>query len=260
MRFSRFIPAALAVMAALPAAASAQVSITNLDVKYTTGNTVSIGSPFNGTFRPIGPYQAQLNVPNATPFDVYCIDYDNSFGRNTTYNARVLTFAEAVSSTMTYNGVDNFTALKRILGDKALVSPPNGFIPNSNTEYYNRLAFEGALASNFGAAGPQTNWDEIHHAMWSLFNTNTIALPSLGQAGSDAQLDAADLKLQGGYDVAHWSIILDERAWDNSYTAGAYHQALITESVVPEPGTYMLVGTGLIGLFGVARRRNRAAK
>lgn len=255
MRFSRFIPAAFAVMATLPAVVSAQTSITNLDVKFTSGNTVTIGSPFNGTLRPIGPYQAQLNVPGAQPFDVYCIDYDNSFGRNTMYSARILTFSDAVSSIMTYNGVDNFTALQRVLGTVSTINPQ----PGNSADYALRLKYEAALASQFGAA-PATNWDEIHYAMWSFFNTNAIALPSAGQAGAQTQVDLASDAINNGFTDNGWAIILDERAWDNSYTGG-YHQALISNSsVVPEPGTYMLVGAGLIGVFGMARRRNRAAK
>lgn len=256
MRFSRFIPVAFAAMAAMPAVASAQFTVQNLQEKFLVGNTTYIGDPSQGNYTPVGPYQAQFTTLGATPFDVYCIDWDNSFQIGSTYAARILTFDEAVSTTLTYNGIDNFTALKRILGSSSLAVPqPNPADPSS---YLQRLLVESALASHFGPT-PTTDWDEIHFAMWGLFNTNTLPLPSDGLVGAQNQLTAGVIEgLAPGYDYSKWRLILDESAWD-AQDAGTYHQALINDTVVPEPGTYMLVGAGLIGLFGFKRRRSRAA-
>ena len=47
------------------------------------------------------------------------------------------------------------------------------------------------------------------------------------------------------FNLGKWRIILDDVTW-NARDGGDYHQALINESIVPEPGTYMLVWNCLI--------------
>jgi hypothetical protein len=260
MRFSRFIPVAFAAMAALPAVSNAQVSVKYIDTKFTSGNTVKIGDPFVDGTADVGPYLAQYTSPASSPFDVYCIDWDNTFTIGGTFNARVLSFNDAVSTSLSFNGVSNYAALKRILGQNATYAVGGNIIDNPS-EYLARLATASKLASGFGAA-PATDWDERHFAIWGLFNTNAIFLPDFDGTNDPTTMvfDAFAAASAPGYNYSNWRIIMDARAWDTRYT-GTFEQGTITEvqSVVPEPGTYMLVGAGLIGMFGAVRRRNRAA-
>lgn len=259
MRFSRFIPVAFAALAALPAVSNAQVSVKYIDTKFTSGNTVKIGDPFDQGTADVGPYLAQYTSPASSPFDVYCIDWDNQFTIGGTFNARVLSFNDAVSTSLSFNGVSNYAALKRILGQNATYAIGGNILDDPN-EYLFRLATASNLASGFGAA-PTTEWDERHFAMWGLFNTTAIYNPDfVGGDPTNLVFGAAIAASDPSYNFSNWRIIMDARAWDTQYT-GALEQGTITEvqSVVPEPGTYMLVGAGLIGMFGAVRRRNRAA-
>jgi hypothetical protein len=51
-------------------------------------------------------------------------------------------------------------------------------------------------------------------------------------------------------------VVYGGTAFDGSGGPGASYTLLDTASIVPEPSTWMLVGTGLIGLLGLRRRRS----
>lgn len=247
MRFSRIIPAALAAISLLASEGSAQ------QVKYTGHvGSMQLGNPFGPGSHPfVGPY-TMLNVTTNSPFDIYCIDFDHAFTGNA-FNARILTFADAVNSSLSFNGVDNFTALKRALGTTTLFTSP-GSIPNTTSEYFDRLRVSASIAKGFGTT-QTSDWDERHFAIWGIFSGNVTPYMNDGVNDHVTILTAGINQAIGGYTAPEFRIIIDERAWDNSYT-GNLEQTSITEvSTVPEPSTYALVGVGMIVMAGVARRR-----
>lgn len=252
MRFTdRVLPVAFALAAALPTVASAQLTgIQYVGAKFTTGNTVTIGIPSVTPVVEVGPYLAHFTSPLSANFDIFCIDWDNIFDTTTPFNARVLSFNDAISTTLTYNGISNFTALKRIFGTTEDGGRP---ITDSPAEYLQRLNATASLSGQFGGAGPQTSWDEIQYAIWTMFNAEPI--PSAdGFGGDTTSLRANALGATYAADqYASYSLVLDAKAWDPD-VAEFYQQVAI---VTPEPGTWAMFGMGLLGVMAFARRRSR---
>ncbi|MEP6833625.1 MAG: PEP-CTERM sorting domain-containing protein [Gemmatimonas sp.] len=251
MRFSRFIPAAIAVIAALPAVSSAQVSLTNIGPKFPAA---LIGGG-NQPFAQVGPYQTRATNPaNSQAFDVFCIDADHGF-KIGAYNAYVLTFDDAVSIVLQTGGFgqSNLQALTRSLGTTATYGGTN----TTAADFLKDLRTESYLAGQFGPT-PNASWDEIHYVIWGLFSSTQGIQPSNIAAANTLFTTAETASTAPNYNYSDWRIIIDANAWDPTFT-GTLTQSVIT-NVVPEPGTYMLVGFGLVGLLGATRRRKRAVK
>ncbi len=101
----------------------------------------------------------------------------------------------------------------------------------------------------FDQMGVQPNQaGEIHGAIWNIFNP--VATPDTN--GSNAWLSVAQNQNFTNYDFSKFRILTPA---DRS--ANGPQENLTT---VPEPATMFLLGTGLAGVAGAARRRSKARR
>lgn len=228
MKISRFASIAAAVLLALPVGASAQTAFHFDGIKNKTVNLAGWG---------IGPYQAS-SAAYPSPFDIYCIDFDNH--AQTNWTGRVLTFAQAVNP-LNLAGVT-----------KALGSSPAWGITELRAAAYLSTQFTTANLTG-------QKWDDIHSAIWSMFSSVTPSATYASTYKSDALVYAA--AHQSDFD--DYVIIVDERAFTDY--KGALSQTFITNdddvtirTVTPEPSAWAMMAIGMLGL-GVAQRRRRRA-
>lgn len=229
MKLARlFAPLALAAAVAMPTASHAQVTyqlqfngFVDPSAQLTTGDVV-------------GPYLLEGLNPVMSEFQAFCIDLANPI-RDNPWRARALTFADAVSAA-------NIDALNYALGT----------VPAWDI---NSLKASADLSNMFGMSNAMGNWDEIHHAIWSLFQS-PVGAPSDLAAANMLRTDAL-ANVSGSY--AGWVVLVDERAFDANYRAngGLINQTFI--ATVPEPSTYALMGVGLLAVGFVSRRRRTQA-
>lgn len=232
MNLARLTRVALVAALALPAAAQAQVEALKFEGVKTPGGD-KVGSAQTG------PYRASrfpFSTP-ATTFDLYCIDMDHVV--QATWNAHYITFAEAI-------GIYNVQATRQLGSEKVWG--------------LSQLRAAAYLTTQF-AVQPQSQWDEIHGSIWSMFSNNA-------QAAAHSSLAAGAITLAGGN--AAWdtyALVLDDKVFATNYNAATANiqQGFITDIgnttitvVTPEPSTYVLMGAGLFAVGFVSRRRRRS--
>lgn len=226
-RLSRITAAVLAAAVALPAVAGAQ--ITQLELVNFGVPPVTFYPTVPGSGPAIGPYNLQGLNPIIAPFTAFCIDYANSVHEGQVWNARILTFDDALSA-------GNIAAVRRALGTD----------PAWGQTTLNQSAW---LASQF-SLNSVSSWDEIQSEIWHLFSPTHLT-PTDPGAGA-AFLAASAANASG--DFSNWRLIVDNNAWDERFQ-GEYVQTFI--STVPEPSTYALMGMGLFAIAFVVRRRSK---
>jgi hypothetical protein len=240
---------ALAVLA-LPGHVRAQDDVTFQDgdqIKLVnTGDNVV--AYWGGVY--IGPYNGQLvSDPTQPMFTMYCIDYTHSISRGQVW-------------TVNESNLAGGDLTQTRLGDGSLGVYSQAAYLASLFDSWDVLAsvsYDGGthtFGTYFGG-NKRYMWSGIHAAIWKL--TSGGAAPSNGMADGVALpfLTYASLMSTsgfGGMNLAEWSVLtpLDK---DSRYSAQEMLVRTTVTTVTPEPETYLLLGTGMLFLFAMARRK-----
>ncbi len=273
-RFPKFTLALALALAAWPGTVHAQDAPDIAD-----GSTLKLDNVHNAQVATwggvyLGPYTGSLQ-PTGPQFSLYCVDYyhDVSVGQTWKVNSTNLAGTPDLSQTrLGAAGVGD--GLNRYLESAYLASLFQASLTDVGAMTYDGVnTVADFYNANFGGNGGFTirnAWSGMHAAIWSI----TSAPPGVGwpnpttpyMDGNDAVLAQAlalpfvqmamNYQSVPGFDASEWTVLSASTAAGGLDTRDASAQEfLVHTTVTPEPSTYILLGTGLLFIVGLGRKR-----
>ncbi len=174
-------------------------------------------------------YPYYLSVNKGTPASMMCDTYDNEITIGETWKANAVNL---LSGKGLFDG--------QFMDYKAAA-----------------LIFKGIL----DGAIPSTQWSEANFAIWGLFSANARNNPYYGTSGAGALAATylADAKTAKNWQFNGFTVYVPIPGTQSS---GGTAQEFMSysPSPTPEPGTLTLLGTGMLSLLGIARRKLKKAE
>ena len=230
MRFTRPLLAVLAVALAASPAQALKQPVPSYRVKNLQFQTKAPNPAITAYGYYVGPFTGTvLSDPTRPSLNLFCVDVLNS-----------ISFGQKWTGVFTRLSSDDLSATRH---------------GNAKQVNYQKAAY---LASTYKAAGIQTSqWGGIQTAIWNLLNPgnpNGGTNPAVNS--SEAYwLNQADAWYNMGgaqtFDFSRWSVVTDINAAGRVSGVGA--QEFLTDTVAtPEPETWILLGSGVLVILGVA--------
>ena len=185
------------------------------------------GGPTNLGNVSVGPYKGQINGPGAPVIDIYCVDYLHWATVGSTWNVNITNLASG-----------NLSATRG--GNAALAQ-------------YQQMAW---LTTQYNGNDDQTR--AIQTAIWNIMTSSAPEVDIAGTMYDTSYWMAQAASRYDDYDASFYAqfAVLTPANFAN-LTNGGPQEYLTRVTAVPEPGTYLLMASGLLGVAGVARVRRR---
>jgi hypothetical protein len=247
-RFNYLLVAAALV--GLPSVASAQTQAPtpNAQEYLTFVNANTAGPGLYGNPYASGPYVGHFNAPSPTfSFSLYCVDYLHTVNNGQTY----LVDASALDSDNTGSS----------LGNTMMGANSTSWLKYTRAAYLSSLfgswsnyltANLPGATTNFGTAPVTTKnqvWSALHVAIWNILNPVPGAPGLAGNDGLRTYFEnLSSARVANGWTGEGWYVLTDA-------ADPARRQEFLVNTTVPEPSTYIMLGTGLLLLIGFSRKR-----